>query len=158
MILSVCNPFGQAMSNLIVNIQKMALRQAVGLGLSTGYYVGNFFGYSGIIIFAAGFFEHFQSGAWVGKEFINLIPTVSAILAIFGTVWTCIGVLAPPNPRPVSTRTKRIAIPVILLMCIGTIIFWNYHSTRPNDLILTGLTLIGLGAAVLRLLSHEERW
>jgi hypothetical protein len=146
------------MPNLIASIQKIVVKQAVGFGLSTGYYVGNFFGYSGIIIFAAGYFEHFQSGAWVGKAFTSLIPSISALLTIFGTVWTCIGVLAPQNPRPVSIRTKRIAIPVILLMCIGTIAFWSYHSTRPNDLVLTGLTLIGLGAAVLRLLSHEERW
>lgn len=125
------------------------------LGLATGYYVGNFFGSIGIFFFALGYVEHFQSG-WLGTKLISSIPFVSAFLTIFGTVWTCIGVLAPQNPREVSARTKNIAIPMILVMCIATLAFWRHYG-KPNDIVLTGLTLIGLAAAVLRLLSHKER-
>jgi hypothetical protein len=129
---------------------------AVNLGLATGYYVGNFFGSIGIFLFVLGYVEHFQRG-WLGTRLISSVPFVSALLTIFGTLWTCIGVLAPQNPRPVSARTKNIAIPTILVMCFATLVFWRQYG-KPNDIVLTGLTLIGLAAAVFRLLSQEERW
>jgi hypothetical protein len=145
-----------SVKNLFSLVRERLATRAVTLGLATGYYVGNFFGYIGILFFILGYVEHFQSG-WLGARLISSVPFVSALLTIFGTVWTCIGVLAKPNPRAVSARTKNISIPIILIMCIATLVFWLQYE-RPNDIVLTGLTLIGLAAAVLRLLSQEEKW
>lgn len=148
----------KAMHTVSSRIKQQLTRRAVALGLGTGYYVGNFFGSTGILFFILGYLEQFEAGAgaWLGSRLISSIPLVSAFLTIFGTVWTCIGVLAPPNPRPVSSRTKNIAIPVILVMCLSTLLLWHGFG-KPNDIVLTGLTLIGLAAAILRLLSQEER-
>jgi protein-S-isoprenylcysteine O-methyltransferase Ste14 len=153
---------------MTVDFKKMFSRlreELVVFGLGTGYYFGNFFGMAGVLLFFIGYAEYFHPGEWVAKQIAFWIPNVSAGLTIFGTALTCIGVLAPTNPRPLDKFTKTYSIPTIFVFCIITAIFWSRlecsttyppSPCRPNDYILNGLTLIGLAAAVLRLLSHKK--